>query len=192
MLNDGTGHLAQHQREQCSRFGFDFTPYQSKMADFDNDGQMDILISGSSNSASSGRLFHNNGDNTFTPIADAFPSPTENALHSYGLGDLNHDGKIDIYAGYATGYTSPSGVDDVLRLNTTDNENHFVTFNLQGTISNRDALGARIFLYGDWGVQTREVRAGESYGTCNTFNLHFGLGSATSIDSAIINWPSVP
>lgn len=190
MLNDGTGHFHNINANNAAGLNINFTPYQSKMADFDNDGWVDVLISGSSGSASSGRLFRNNHNNTFTAVTNAFPSPSENAIHSYGLGDLNHDGKMDIYAGYGDGYNSSTNVDDVLWLNTTDNENHFVAFTLQGTISNRDALGARIFLYGDWGVQTREVRAGESYGTCNTFNLHFGLGSATSIDSAIINWPS--
>ena len=190
MLNDGTGHFNNINVNNAAGLNVNFTPYQSKMADFDNDGWVDVLISGSNGNATSGRLFRNNHNNTFTAVTDAFPSAIENAIHSYGLGDLNHDGKIDIYAGYATGYTSPSSTDDVLWLNTTDNDNHFVTFTLQGTVSNRDALGARIFLYGDWGVQTREVRAGESYGTCNSFNMHFGLGSATTIDSAVIKWPS--
>ena len=36
----------------------------------------------------------------------------------------------------------------------------------------------------------REVRAGESYGIVNSFKQHFGLGSATEIDSLVIYWPS--
>lgn len=188
MLNDGTGHFTDINVGNAAGLNVNFTPYQSKMMDFDNDGWIDILISGSSGSSSSARLFRNNGNNTFTGVTTAFP--TNGTIHSFGLGDLNHDGKMDIYAGYATGYTTPSSTNDILWLNSTENNNHFVTFNLQGTVSNRDALGARIFLYGAWGVQTREVRAGESYGTCNTFNLHFGLGSSTVIDSAVIKWPS--
>lgn len=188
MLNDGTGHFTDINAGNAAGLNINFTPYQSKMMDFDNDGWVDILISGSSTSSSSARLFRNNHDNTFTGVSTAFPS--NNAIHSFGIGDLNHDGRMDIYAGYATGYTSPSSTDDILWLNATDNENHFITFNLQGTVSNRDALGARVFLYGAWGIQTREVRSGESYGTCNTFNLHFGLGAASSIDSAVIHWPS--
>lgn len=190
LLNDGAGHFSNINANNAAGLDINFTPYQSKMMDFDNDGWMDVLISGSSGSSSTGRLFRNNHNNTFTAVTNAFPTAANNALHSFGLGDLNHDGKMDIYAGYATGYTSPSNTDDVLWLNTTDNNNHFVTFNLRGVVSNRDALGARVFLYGAWGVQTREVRSGESYGTCNTFNLHFGLGTASTIDSVVINWPS--
>jgi hypothetical protein len=111
-------------------------------------------------------------------------------MNSFAVGDMNHDGKLDLYSSYATGYNEPSATDDVLWLNTTNNNNHFITFDLRGTASTRDALGARIYIYGDFGVQTREVRSGESYGTTNTFMCHFGLGTATGIDSAVIKWPS--
>ena len=192
MLNDATSNalFSDINASNGAGLNINFTPYQSKMVDFDNDGFIDILITGSNTNSSSARLFRNNGDNTFTGVTTAFPSAANNAIHSFAVGDLNHDGKMDIYAGYATGYTTPSSTDDILWLNTTSNNNHFITFNLQGTTSNRDALGARIFLYGAWGVQTREVRSGESYGTCNSFNLHFGLGTATTVDSAVIKWPA--
>ena len=188
-LNNQNGTFTNINANNGAGLNVAFTPIQSKMADFDNDGWIDILITGSASSSSSARLFRNNGNNTFSPMTTAFPS--NNAIQSFGIGDLNHDGLQDIYAGYATGYTSPSSsIDDILFLNSTQNENNFVVYNLQGTVSNRDAIGARIFLYGAWGMQTREVRAGESYGNCNTFSLHFGLGTATEIDSAIIKWPS--
>jgi hypothetical protein len=45
-------------------------------------------------------------------------------------------------------------------------------------------------MYGAWGVQLREARSGESYGTANSMMLHFGLGQATNIDSVVIKWPS--
>ncbi len=188
-LNNQNGTFTNINAGNAAGLNVAFTPLQSKMADFDNDGWVDVLITGSNSSSASARLFRNNGNNTFSPVTTAFP--TNNAIHSFGIGDLNHDGMLDIYAGYATGYTTPSNsINDILWLNNTQNENNFVVYNLQGTISNRDALGARIFLYGSWGMQTREVRAGESYGNCNTFSLHFGLGTATSIDSAVIKWPS--
>lgn len=188
MLNDGTGHFSDINVNNAAGLNINHTPYQSKMADFDNDGFVDVLITGTNYSPTSARLFRNNGDNTFSPVAEAFPGG--NTIQSFGVGDLNHDGKLDVYAGYATGYTTPSNINDVLWLNNTANTNHFISFTLRGTVSNRDALGARMFIYGAWGVQTREVRAGEGYGNCNSFNLHFGLGSATVVDSAVIRWPA--
>jgi hypothetical protein len=61
---------------------------------------------------------------------------------------------------------------------------------LRGTVSNIGAVGARVTIYGPWGKQVREVRAGEAYGTGNSFQLHFGLGQYTTVDSARIDWPS--
>lgn len=188
MLNNGAGQFTNINVGNAAGLNIAFTPYESKMADFDNDGYVDVLFSGSTASGTSARLFRNNGDNTFSPVPNAFP--TNKTIHSFGVGDLNFDGKLDIYAGYGTGYNTPSSIPDILWLNSTDNANHYVVYNLQGTTSNRDAVGARVFIYGPWGVQTREVRVGESYGNCNSLQLHFGLGTATSIDSTIIKWPS--
>ncbi|HRE24330.1 MAG TPA: ASPIC/UnbV domain-containing protein, partial [Bacteroidia bacterium] len=68
--------------------------------------------------------------------------------------------------------------------------NNFFNVVLEGNATNKDAIGARALIYGPWGVQLREVRAGESYGTNNSAILHFGLGTATAIDSMKVIWPS--
>ncbi|MEX1190154.1 MAG: FG-GAP-like repeat-containing protein [Bacteroidia bacterium] len=165
--------------------GFDITnmtPIESMMEDFDNDGYLDLIISGSSH-----RFYKNNGDKTFTMVEGLF---NNNGMLSFATGDLNHDGKVDLFAGYGNIYTTPTNTDDVVWLNTTSNNNHFFTLDLQGTVSNSGAIGAHALIYGSWGVQIREVRAGESYGTVNTAMLHFGLGESTVIDSVVINWPS--
>jgi hypothetical protein len=39
-------------------------------------------------------------------------------------------------------------------------------------------------------MQMREIRSGESYGIQNSLTAHFGIGTSTSIDSAVIHWPS--
>jgi hypothetical protein len=179
--NDGTGHYT----DITTLTGFDIndiTPIQSGFEDFDNDGFVDIFITGSDS-----RYFHNNGDKTFTKVEGLFNS---NNMESFAMGDLNHDGRVDIYASYANIYTTPTNVDDVVWLNNSSQNNHFFTLDLRGTISNQGAIGARAMIYGAWGVQMREIRVGESYGTVYSSQLHFGLGSATSIDSVVISWPS--
>lgn len=178
--NDGTGHMT--NISAGSGFNMTVIPIESVMEDFDNDGFVDILVSGSDY-----QFFHNDGDQTFTKLPGIFG--TEN-MESFAIGDLNHDGKIDVYASYANIYTTPTSVDDIYWLNTSSNGNHFITLTLTGTASNAGALGARATLYGAWGKQVREVKAGESYGTCNTGSLHFGTGTSSEVDSIIINWPS--
>lgn len=179
--NDGTGHFT----DITSTTGFDITditPIQSVMEDFDNDGYVDLLITGSNS-----RFYRNNGNKTFTRIEGLFNT---NKMSSFAVGDLNHDGKIDIYGSYATLYTNPSSIDDVIWMNDTRNSNHFVTVQLTGTQSNKGAIGARIFLYQNGMVQTREVRSGESYGAVNSAMLHFGLGTSAQIDSLVVRFPS--
>lgn len=180
MLNDGTGHYTDISATAGVVLS-DIMPIQSVMEDFDNDGFMDILVAGSAS-----RLYHNNGNSTFTRVNNTFDN---NDMESFSTGDINHDGAIDIYASYADIYTTPSSINDVIWLNGST-DNHFINFDLQGTVSNLGAIGARAMIYGSWGVQMREVRAGESYGTVNSSMLHFGIGNETTIDSVIIKWPS--
>ena len=180
LQNDGTGHYT--DVTAGSGFTIAFDAIESVVEDFDNDGFLDILISGPN-----WVMYHNNGNGTFTQTPDVFAGT---GLLSFGIGDLNHDGKIDVFSTYGNVYNNPTSIDDVLYMNTTDNNNHFITFDLKGTASNIDAVGAKVSIYGPWGVQVREVRAGESYGTANSMHLHFGLGANSTIDSARINWPS--
>ncbi len=190
LQNNGTGHFT----DITASAGFSTLmnggsdPIESTVEDFDNDGFLDILISGGG-PGDSYIMYRNNGNSTFTLVTSPFPS-TSNGMLSFATGDLNHDGKIDVFASYGNVYNSPTSTDDVLYLNTTNTTNHFITFNLTGASSNIDAIGARVTIYGPWGKQVREVRAGESYGTANSMQIHFGLGQNTSVDSARIDWPS--
>lgn len=160
---------------------------QGQFVDFDNDGFVDIIITGGDLQ----KIHRNNGNGTFTEISNTTLGFTSSDILSFASGDLNHDGKIDLYTSYGSVYNNVSSSEvDILWMNNTNNDNHFLELNLVGTASNDDALGARAYIYGAWGVQTREVRASESYGTLNSFQLHFGLGSATTIDSVVINWPA--
>ncbi|MEM6965551.1 MAG: FG-GAP-like repeat-containing protein, partial [Bacteroidota bacterium] len=178
LINDGTGHYVE---ATDTGIEVDGLAIQGIMRDFDNDGWVDILVSGTKH-----HLFLNNGDTTFTEVMGLFDF---NDIQSYALGDLNSDGFVDIYAGYALIFTNPSSVDDVLWIND-GNDNNYLAVQLEGIVSNRSAVGARVEIYGDWGIQIREVRAGESYGIMNSTTQYFGLGQATAVDSVTVRWPS--
>jgi len=159
---------------------------QVAMADFDNDTFIDILMTTLDGNH---HLFLNNGDKTFTSVIDPFPTTNGKTLQSTAIGDLNNDGFIDLIAGYAESFNSPSNTSDQLFMNS-GNSNNWSKIILEGVESNSNGIGARVELYGAWGMQVREVRAGESYGTQNSFTSHFGIGSETEIDQIIIRWPS--
>jgi hypothetical protein len=108
---------------------------------------------------------------------------------SFAVGDLNSDGFLDVYSSYGLVYTQPGVKDDVIHLNNGNNNNYLV-FSLKGNQSNRQGVGAKLKIYGEFGMQTREIQIGESYGIQNTLNAHFGLGTYESVDSLLVHWPS--
>ena len=67
---------------------------------------------------------------------------------------------------------------------------HWIGFELEGTRSNRDAVGARVRIRTGASWQTRIVTAGSGYLSGSSLRQHFGLGKATRVDEVVIDWPS--
>jgi len=179
--NDGAGYFT----DITAGSGLEISGFflQCIARDLDNDGWLDILIAGGVHT-----LFMNNGNKTFTQFDNQFPHT--DGMHSYGIGDLNMDGYPDVFASYGNGYVTPDYDNpDMLWMNDGGSNNWFGA-SLVGTVSNKGAVGARTELYGPWGVQIRDVRAGESYGIVNSFTETFGIGTNTTIDSMVVRWPS--
>ena len=153
---------------------------QAAIRDFDNNGYLDILVSGDRD-----YLFWNHGNDTWEVETGIFG---EQYMFTFATGDLNDDGFLDIVASYGL-LNEPGNYDDVIWLNP-GNENHFLKFSFLGEQSNRKGVGTKIKVFSPLGIQTRDVKIGESYGTTNSGNLHVGLGAVEQIDSVIIYWPS--
>ncbi|MFD2824556.1 FG-GAP-like repeat-containing protein [Lacinutrix iliipiscaria] len=160
---------------------------QVMMEDFDNDSYIDLFIT-SRWTSDKHIMFKNNGNKTFSEVSGAI-SAGSLSVQSAAVGDLNNDGFIDVLAGFATGYNSPSGNADRLYLNN-GNANNWSKIRLQGVTSNLNGIGARVELYTALGKQIREVRSGESYGTMNSLVAHFGIASETTITKIVVRWPS--
>jgi hypothetical protein len=68
--------------------------------------------------------------------------------------------------------------------------NHWIAIRTVGTKSNRDGIGARISVTAGTRTLVDEVRSGSSYNSSSDMRVHFGLGSATKVNSVQIRWPS--
>ncbi len=71
-----------------------------------------------------------------------------------------------------------------------DPASHWVLLALQGTKSNRSAIGARVRLEAGGATQWQEVRGGGSYMSQNDLRVHFGLAAATRVDRVEVRWPN--
>ncbi|WP_235294948.1 FG-GAP-like repeat-containing protein [Portibacter lacus] len=159
-----------------------FEGLQLIIRDFDNDGLKDILIGGIKS-----KLFWNKGGLEFEEDPHFFGNKEAVSL---AVGDLNNDGFWDVYNSYSNGITDENDyVADEIMINH-KNDNTFFKVNLMSENGNSDAIGSTCELYGDWGVQSYELRSGESYGINNSLSVIFGLGTHSTIDSLVVKWPN--
>jgi hypothetical protein len=179
--NDGTGFFT----SRTAGSGLEYSGFflQGKFHDFDNDGFLDLIHAGGNHD-----YYHNDGDFTFTRIQNTFMN--NDVMHSFGIGDLNHDGYLDVYASYGDGYVSADNAHPDRIFINNGGSNNWISFDLEGIVSNKDAVGAIVEITGAFGTQIREIRGGESYGITNTFYCHFGLGTSSSVEQVTIYWPS--
>ena len=74
--------------------------------------------------------------------------------------------------------------------NTVARENEWIEFELEGTASNRSAIGAEVTLFWNDQHQVQYVSGGSGFAAENDRRLHFGLGKNPHIEKAVIRWPS--
>lgn len=130
-------------------------------------------------------LLMNQGNGTFCNASAQAGSALEELHISRGaaIGDLFHTGNLDVVV---------EDLDDapMILKNLGVPGNHWISFQLGGTKSNRLGIGARITLKTEKMVQTAELQSGGSYLSQNDLTVHFGLGVATIISNVEIRWPS--
>jgi len=68
--------------------------------------------------------------------------------------------------------------------------NHWIALKLEGTSSNRAALGATVRVTAGGRTQARAVLSQSSYYSHDDLRLHFGLGTASLADEIAITWPN--
>ncbi|MFC2076467.1 FG-GAP-like repeat-containing protein, partial [candidate division KSB1 bacterium] len=148
--------------------------------DFDADGYIDLYVT---NNNSPNRLYKNNGDATFTDVAETMGVDHSGAGFSAAWADYDRDGDLDLYlVNYAT------QANCLYRNEGTSN--NWIAFKLVGQPLNTAAIGASVRLISGGLSQVRTVSGGSGYLSQDMADIYFGLGSNTSIDSIVIGWPS--
>jgi enediyne biosynthesis protein E4 len=97
-------------------------------------------------------------------------------------GDLDNDGRPDLFV---LSQRTPLAF-----FHNGTEGGHFLTLRLEGTKSNRDAVGAVVTLTTSGRTLRRWRTGGGSFQSASDGRLHFGLGNASKIDAVEIRWPS--
>jgi enediyne biosynthesis protein E4 len=145
-------------------------------------------IRGNVGYAQAPQLFLNQGAGKFRDVAREVGGGFDTPIVGRGLayGDFDRDGDLDLLI------TTNNGPAYLYRNDQTSG-NRSIRFQLTGTKSNRDAIGAivRIFAEGNAGQsQWRMVHGGSSYLSQSELPVTFGVGKSEKIELVTIEWPS--
>ena len=161
-------------------------------ADFDNDGRKDLWIANghvypnaellSSTTYLQPIAIFENTVSGFAPLQDATGALPRASWRGGASGDFNNDGRVDLIV-------LPISGSPVLLENRSETRHSWIGFRLQGTHSNRDGIGAKIWVDSCGKTQFETMRNGGSYLSHNDPRLHFGLGACVSVDRVNVQWP---
>ncbi len=149
-------------------------PAQAQFLDYDNDGLLDLLVSG----ADGLKLFRNTGGRFAAVTAPAVPG---GSLGYVATGDLDGDGDAEIVA------LDKQGSPHILR-NDGGSRNHSLRVQLQGFVSNRSGVGAKVDMRA--GSLHQKLETSSVFPPLRPADVVFGLGQRAAADAVRVIWPS--
>jgi len=129
------------------------------------------------------RVWLNDGAGKFIDVAQSVGVTDTYDGRSVALADLWNRGVLDVVVANQKGPL-------LVYKNTVAPGNEWIEFQLEGTASNRSAIGAQVTLFWNGQKQVQEVSGGSGFAAQNDRRLHFGLGKNPQVEKAIIRWPS--
>ena len=183
--NTGKGEFSDATRiSGLARLTLPMAGYSPIIADFDNDGWKDVFVTRGhvqalgKNVAQPNTVFRN-VKGSFQAFTDGPPARHRGAA----VGDFNGDGRLDVV-------TTALSAAAELWINDSPGNVHWLEFQLEGSRSNRDGIGARIRITAGGAVQYNHVTFAAGYASASAAPTHFGLGAAESAALVEIRWPS--
>ena len=129
-------------------------------------------------------FYANNRYGTFSDVSAAVGLDFVEDGRAFALADFDHDGRLEVFL------KNRNGPQLRLLKNVVDELPPSIAFRLQGTKSNRDAIGASVTIETSGGRQTRTLQAGSGFLSQHSKDVFFGLGEAKGPVRATVRWPS--
>ncbi|MBK6542422.1 MAG: VCBS repeat-containing protein [Flavobacteriales bacterium] len=187
--------------------------WSSAWGDYDNDGDMDVLVGSSSSNVH--KLMRNDaGTFVNVTIGSGFDLLGGQSIE-WTTHDFNNDGWLDILGGGALmlgngdltfqqvtitptngpiGDLNNDGFLDIMNSATAymndGNDNHYLKVFTVGAVSNMNGIGAEVEVTSALGTQIRQVRSGDGFRYMSSLTAHFGIRTDTQVDQVIVRWPS--
>ena len=182
-INDGTGRFSDFTKEAKldNYSGWGKGPI---FADFDHDGYIDLY---EADCKGPNHLYKNNGKGVFTDVTDKtsqIDCGTVKRSKGVAVGDFDNDGDVDMYV---VNWNMPNRF-----FENTQNDNNFLKVSLEGSASNRNAVGSWVKVYdaGHLGDMKyfrglREVTTASGFCSMSSLDVHFGLDASKTYDLEI-------
>ncbi|HMH21426.1 MAG TPA: FG-GAP-like repeat-containing protein [Puia sp.] len=167
----------------------------ANFGDLDNDGWPDMYL-GTGNpdftSLVPNKLYRNIGGQKFADVTSSARVGNLQKGHGVAFADIDNDGDQDIFVRIGGAYKG-DGYFNSLYMNPGQSSNNWISVQLEGTKSNRSAIGAHISVsFREDSVKRTvymDVNSGGSFGG-NPFRKEIGIGQAKIIDELTIKWPT--
>jgi hypothetical protein len=170
-----------------------YVGWGTEAADFDRDGDEDLVVSNGHTLHFPKRapvrqlplLFENLGNERFANVAAAAGAPfaVERLGRGLAAADFDGDGDVDLVL-------TPINEPVQLLANESRGNYYWLGLKLVGTKSNRDAVGAVVHIKTPAGLQIRQVKGGGSYASASDRTIYFGLKDQPAVTRLEIRWPS--
>src|SRR6266542_6398946 len=128
--------------------------------------------------------YHNNGDLTFTNMAEAWGLAQPGFSNGAAYVDLNNSGALDLVV---NNINAPASI---YRNRAREiGGGHYLTVILHGSGANTAGIGTKVILYQGATTQLLEQMPTRGFQSSVDPRLHFGLGTSAHADSLLVIWP---
>jgi hypothetical protein len=163
--------------------------------DINNDGLLDLLSPGYfADFFGTGRIFMNTstgGTTSFSRITTEIISDSQTTALGAASADYDMDGFVDVCLPRSVlSLTSGFSASNFTLYQNNNSTGNWIEVKLQGTSSNRQGVGAKVFVEtANKGIY-RELQVMSGTRSQSSNNLHFGIGAESAITKITVYWPS--